>query len=563
MTRDDILWFKTQFAARIAPALAGTPLTVDFLTAIACQETGHIWARLQRQGLATADILAVCVGDTIDAPGRRAFPISKARLVEAPDGDRMFEIARAALERMAPLVPGFDGAVAKPAKFCHGFGIFQYDLQHFLEDPAYFLDERFLAFEPSLDKALEELRRALAKNGLAGRTSLTDLELCGVAITYNKGSFDPQKGLKQGFQQDGVFYGEHIFDFLRMAKTVALPGDPAPLPEPPPGEAPLPPPTPIDAAGEVFEVDVRDTPLRLRSAPVTNDANVIARLPDGQRVQAVSGQGIKAFFEIETSLNGALLRGFAAREFLVPVAAGAVVPVLGPEPAPPAGGVIAVWAPRQPGSLTRRVNNAGAQSLNEPNQPSRTGTTPEALRQEIDAIIDYLDCEKASHKRYAKRDGFTFCNIYAHDFCHLAKPYLPRVWWTSQAIEKLTLGQTVEPKLGSTIEEQRANDLFRWLRDFGLRFGWRQTGTLTKLQTEVNQGAIGLIVARRVADGKPGHITIVVPETGDLKAKRNAAGEVTAPLQSQAGGVNFRRSTAPPNWWLGAAFAESAFWLHG
>ena len=117
--------------------------------------------------------------------------------------------------------------------------------------------------------------------------------------------------------------------------------------------------------------------------------------------------------------------------------------------------------------------------------------------------------------------------------------------------------------MGLTVDEQRANDLFRWLRDFGLRFGWRQTGTLTKLQTEVNQGAIGLIVARRVDDGKPGHITIVVPETGDLKAKRDAAGEVTAPLQSQAGRVNFRRSTAPPTWWLGEAFAESAFWLHG
>ena len=59
----------------------------------------------------------------------------------------------------------------------------------------------------------------------------------------------------------------------------------------------------------------------------------------------------------------------------------------------------------------------------------------------------------------------------------------------------------------------RANDLFRWLRDFGPRFGWRQTGTITKLQQEVNQGAIGLIVARRKEDGKSGHIVAVVPET--------------------------------------------------
>jgi hypothetical protein len=120
----------------------------------------------------------------------------------------------------------------------------------------------------------------------------------------------------------------------------------------------------------------------------------------------------------------------------------------------------------------------------------------------------------------------------------------------------------VEPLLGKNIDEQRANDLFRWLRDFGLRFGWRQTGTLTKLQTEVNQGAIGLIVARRVIDGKSGHIVAVVPETGEHQARRNAAGEVIAPLQSQAGATNFRHGTSTLGWWRNAKFAELAFWLH-
>ena len=43
---------------------------------------------------------------------------------------------------------------------------------------------------------------------------------------------------------------------------------------------------------------------------------------------------------------------------------------------------------------------------------------------------------------------------------------------------------------------------------------------------------------------------------------RNSAGEVTKPLQSQAGSVNFRRDTSNLNWWKGDQFAESAFWLH-
>jgi len=142
------------------------------------------------------------------------------------------------------------------------------------------------------------------------------------------------------------------------------------------------------------------------------------------------------------------------------------------------------------------------------------------LRQELAAIIDYLAVDKASHIRYQPQSGVTFCNIYAHDYCHLAGVYLPRVWWTPDAIERLAQGQTVEPRLESTIDEQRANDLFRWLRAFGSRFGWRQTGTLTKLQTEANAGAVGIIVARRTIDGKSGHIVMVVPETDEEQAKK-------------------------------------------
>ena len=140
--------------------------------------------------------------------------------------------------------------------------------------------------------------------------------------------------------------------------------------------------------------------------------------------------------------------------------------------------------------------------------------------------------------------------------------YLPRVWWTPGAIEQLGKGGKVEPLYEKTIDEQRANDLFRWLGDFGPRFGWRQTGTLTKLQEAVNLGGIGIIVARRKSDGRSGHIVAVVPETNDQKAKRDSDGSVTAPLQSQAGVTNFRYRAAPTQWWTGEQFAGSAFWIH-
>jgi hypothetical protein len=89
-----------------------------------------------------------------------------------------------------------------------------------------------------------------------------------------------------------------------------------------------------------------------------------------------------------------------------------------------------------------------------------------------------------------------------------------------------------------------------------------KTGTVTELQTEANIGAIGLIVARRVDDGRPGHIAVVIPETSDANAKRDASGEVIAPLQSQAGATNFTRSTGRLNWWTQPVFADNGFWLH-
>jgi hypothetical protein len=569
-TKEDMRWFKQNFHTRIQPALQGTAFTLDLLTALACQETGEVWPILRKQPLSLEKILELCVGDTLDSDrGRRAFPKTKAELVAHPKGPEMFTIARQALLDMSQFVQSYRGAASRPHKFCHGFGIFQFDLQFFKKEPDYFLEKRYADFEASLQKAIGELQHAKNNIGFKNKTSLTDLEQAFVAIAYNigTGNFKHNRGLKQGFRPPGGrFYGEQIFDFIRLAKTVPVDGMPPVVTTPAPGTAPVPPPAPVEATGRLFKVDVRETPLRLRSEPkIDRDdptANVIARLPDGHIVQAVSNKKTNGFLEVETSLLGAHFRGFASADFLKPASGVDEVPVLHPDPEPPTSGIVAVTMPRKVGTVTKRTGIATAHSLNEPDQPGRKGTTPDELRAELAAIIDYLAVDKATHKRYKPITNATFCNIYAHDYCHLAGVYLPRVWWSAAAIERLAQGKTVAPLLGNTIDEQRANDLFRWLRDFGLRFGWRQTGSLTKLQTEVNQGAVGVIVARRRNDGLSGHIAMVVPETDEHSAKRNTAGEVTAPLQSQAGRNNFRYGNGGPNWWKGQQFAESAFWLH-
>jgi hypothetical protein len=563
----DILWFKKQFQARIEAAQAGTPLTVDMITAIACQETGAIWSLLRRKNLGSTKILALCVGDSLDADkGRRAFPQTRADLLAVPGGAAMFEIAHQALVDMAEHIPGFSAAAARPHKFCHGFGLFQRDLQFFLSDPDYFLDKRYERFEDTLALCVDELKKGLRKLGLQDRSALSDHELAAVGIAYNTGGFKPAKGLKQGHFNGTLFYGEALFDFIRQAHTVALSGEVALLSAPPAGQAIVPPPSPVTAEGPILRVKTQQSMLRVRSEPLISTpetANVITHLPDGHPVRALTGKAIKGFMEIETSLAGALVRGFVSKKMLAAdAAAPALIEVLQPATELPTTGIIAVTMPRRHGSVTRRSDRANAHSLNEPKQPKRVGTNAATLRAELNAIIDWLAVDEPTHARYQPRDGLTFCNIYAHDYCHLAGVYLPRVWWSSNALVTLAQGGAVAPLIGNTIHELRANDLFRWLRDQGPRFGWRQTGSLSKLQQAANQGAIGLIIARRKEDGRSGHIVPVVPELGELRAKRDTSGEVSAPLQSQAGTSNFRFGTGRTAWWLGQEFAESAFWIH-
>ena len=229
----DILWFKTQFQPLIEPAIAGTPFSVDLLAAFACQETGEIWPALRRKGLPVARVLELCVGDTIDASptggGRGAFPKNKAELLAAPDGDRMFAIARQGLVEMAEQIPAYRGAASRPDKFCHGFGIFQLDLQFFRTEPAYFLDKRYADFNAALAKCIGELTTALRRLGWQTRTALSDLEMTGLAIAYNTGRYDPARGLKQGYFDGTKYYGENFFAYLQLAKSTPLPA-PAPAP---------------------------------------------------------------------------------------------------------------------------------------------------------------------------------------------------------------------------------------------------------------------------------------------------------------------------------------------
>lgn len=192
LAKKHIKWFKENFHKDIAKAVKNTVFDPDMLVSIACQETGSLWAPMRAKGLSKDKIVKLCCGDTLDVDkGRRAFPKTKAHLVAHPRGDEMFDIARAALLAMAEHVPGYNFAKNRPEKFCHGFGVFQYDLQFFKTNPDYFLKKRYEKFSETLKHALLELTSALKKRGLHTKPSITDSEFLTVAITYNTGRYRP------------------------------------------------------------------------------------------------------------------------------------------------------------------------------------------------------------------------------------------------------------------------------------------------------------------------------------------------------------------------------------
>jgi hypothetical protein len=299
-TADDIRWFKQQFRPQIEAALTGTPFDLDMIVAIASQETGYIWSVLRKKQLPLERVVALCVGDTIDfkgpGKGRQAFPRTKEALVAAPNGQQMFDIARKALEDMAAFIPGYHGAVANPNKFCHGYGVFQRDLQFFKDDPDYFLERRYENFADTLHQCLGELHRGLKKLGFESRTSLTDLEFAAVAIAYNTGGYNPSKGLKQGFFDDEKFYGERIFEYVTLSRSIDTAA--------------------TQLAPGHYVVMARGG-LKLRGGPGTNfDPQQTLALGTELNVVAISSQD-SAWARVDLEGDG-LLDGYVFASFLAP-----------------------------------------------------------------------------------------------------------------------------------------------------------------------------------------------------------------------------------------------------
>ena len=213
----------------------------------------------------------------------------------------------------------------------------------------------------------------------------------------------------------------------------------------------------------------------------------------------------------------------------------------------------------KPSKHRRRDDVGQAFPLDEPEMPARTTADPATTL----AIIRWLEPDKSGHARYKAAGGKTYCNIYAYDFCQRMQVFLPRVWWTSNAIVSLSQGNPVPVAYAKTVHELNANALHDWFEDYGPGFGWQRVFTATDLQDAANAGKVCIIVAKRKDANQSGHIVAVVPETQGLAAVRDDKKQVLRPVQSQAGSENFTAKVPATQWWTQTRFRSFGFWVHG
>ncbi len=320
--------------------------------------------------------------------------------------------------------------------------------------------------------------------------------------------------------------------------------------------------------GEIRRVSA--TQLNLRPAPTTAFNTPITQLPRAQAVQ-VLGTSAPGWVRVRATLDGADVIGHVNASFLVADdAAGAA------DLAPVAASVtrvaetvstITAARPMPKASLAENNPNAKRSTtsglafpIGEPDRPGRdAGASTADKCAQLKALADWLGVQTSARFR---RTEVTFCNVYAADYGYLADAYLPRVWWIGPALMAIAAGELPSAVLGKTVREMRADDLYAWLGEFGPSFGWRRVMDATALQAAANGGGVGLICADRATPGRPGHITVVVPEDADHTAQRDADGNVTQPLQTQAGAVNRRYGSAGKSWWTGVQFLGAVFYVH-
>ncbi len=289
--------------------------------------------------------------------------------------------------------------------------------------------------------------------------------------------------------------------------------------------------------------------LNFRTRPQVRPETRITRLAEGRAVAPIERSdlgGERDWIVAEVDVESRPTTGYLAAEYLR-------------RPAPSDGGEVDETIPpvrMHSGLASPDRAGSRAHSLPLDEAPTRDPRAPDDEQAEsLVEIVAWLDVEDSD--RYEPQSEATYCNVYAHDYCHLARAYLPRVWWTDDAIARWLDGESVDKEYGETVGEYSANMLYDWLAKWGGQFGWKRLEAPGELQERVNDGAVGVVVGQRHNRMHSGHVTVVVPER-EASAETGADGR-TIPLQSQAGATNHTYRVA--RWWDASRFATHGFWV--
>lgn len=199
--------------------------------------------------------------------------------------------------------------------------------------------------------------------------------------------------------------------------------------------------------------------------------------------------------------------------------------------------------------------------INDSSIPFRDLTNSTTKRHSYTKLIAKLDVEKSV--RYQKTIEDTYCNVYSFDYCYFSNVYLPTVWWTDEALQKILKGEEVAVIYGETVDHIYSSAIHDWFLQWGASFGWKRMTCVDEMQTQVNNnGGVGIICAKRKIKGLSGHIVPVVPET-DLHQAYRENGIVVYPLQSQAGMINYSYfSEEKKEWWKDELYSSYVLYYH-
>ncbi len=191
----------------------------------------------------------------------------------------------------------------------------------------------------------------------------------------------------------------------------------------------------------------------------------------------------------------------------------------------------------------------------------RDMTNLASKKESITKLIEKLNVE--GNLRYKRTIEDTYCNVYSFDYCYFSRVYLPTVWWTDEALERVLNGEEVEAIFGETVDHIYSSAIHDWFLKWGASFGWKRVFTVEEIQNQVNEnGGIGIICAKRKEKGLSGHIVPVIPESDKNKAHR-INGETLYPLQSQAGKLNHNYfSEIKKDWWNDELYSSYVLYYH-